>query len=1088
MDLSLIRCAELHYIQEQTARLRRIREGWDPTSEFPHLEVQWASITPKLREEYIERARFLAAAHIPAKAQNHYEDCLKYLYSSFFAEKPQGYAEMTVHIHLTNFIDHVNLLSTKSFSKLYGAMETQCDNVGADRSPIEDSGDEDDTMVDVSQDYEPRYKEDPEILNLETTVQRGVGILTQLRQVFHEATFQIGDIDWKEEIDQTFSYSEAAKVVIGVVGSTGAGKSSLINAIVDEENILATNCMRASTAVATEISYNHGHSNYKAEIEFITRSEWENELQILFKDLSDNEEDVLGGHLQKDSEAAVALDKIKAVYPFLDREQLLEASIDKLLNHTSVLEMFGTTLTIEEKRPKVFSRALRSYIDSKERKTAQALSTGAVLVDLPGVSDSNAARVAVAQRYMKRCSAHWIVAPINRAVDDKIARDLLGHNFKFQMQMDMALGGITFICSKTDDISVTEVQDSLQLTLPSVQFQTQMKKEQADLIVELQKLQQKKKVISQEMDYMDEEIYDLESKLPSEDLTMAISDLSPKRKRPAEMCSSQDALDMSTSQMQMASDLAPDTASEDIADPEASNRIFKYRSFKIKRKELNGQKRLLNMGIAKHQEKLEHIQHTIESNGLEILHECIEARNNYSKGEIRQDFAYGIRDIDQEIFDGESEERNPTATSQPMRNYEKLKNDLPVFCISTRAYQKLRGRLRKETKVAGYSDIEDTEIPLLQRHCLALTERARETSARRFLVKLRQVLQSLSIWSTVTNPTGLVSEDKRNELKTSFDLIVKCMRKDMENSVKELFGALREVFKLNIYNNLDRVSKHGTKEFPLTVSRWNAAGQDGAIRFSTYRAICRRQGVFRRKDMNQELAHPLLSKIANGWMATFASLPTHTEQLIESLGECLKRFHKNALRFADKSIRDRNSKLLREMLNMQYQTLQEHLQEVEMTIKNEQKDVNRIFSQSISKELSQVYQACAEERGLGSLKRMRAIMQDAAEQKDNTIISNSVQSVEGGLINLLVEAEKAVATLMSSMVERMSRDYYTVIIEAQIRRLSEEQIELKKRVAAAIGTLDAEFHPDAIMELQGPIASTAGADDIHAVVKIEEAR
>lgn len=35
---------------------------------------------------------------------------------------------------------------------------------------------------------------------------------------------------------------------------------------------------------------------------------------------------------------------------------------------------------------------------------AEALSTGAVIVDLPGVHDSNAARAAVASGYMKQCT------------------------------------------------------------------------------------------------------------------------------------------------------------------------------------------------------------------------------------------------------------------------------------------------------------------------------------------------------------------------------------------------------------------------------------------------------------------------------------------------------------------------------------------------------------------------------------------------------------------------------------------------------------------------------------------------------------
>ena len=50
------------------------------------------------------------------------------------------------------------------------------------------------------------------------------------------------------------------------------------------------------------------------------------------------------------------------------------------------------------------------------------LATGAVLVDLPGTGDSNVARGSIAERYLTKASAVWIVAPIIRAVNDRAAK------------------------------------------------------------------------------------------------------------------------------------------------------------------------------------------------------------------------------------------------------------------------------------------------------------------------------------------------------------------------------------------------------------------------------------------------------------------------------------------------------------------------------------------------------------------------------------------------------------------------------------------------------------------------------------------
>ncbi len=76
--------------------------------------------------------------------------------------------------------------------------------------------------------------------------------------------------------------------IIGVVGNTGAGKSSVINAMLDEERLVPTNCMRACTAVVTQISWNDTSADgerYRAAIEFISANEWEKDLRVLLTDL-----------------------------------------------------------------------------------------------------------------------------------------------------------------------------------------------------------------------------------------------------------------------------------------------------------------------------------------------------------------------------------------------------------------------------------------------------------------------------------------------------------------------------------------------------------------------------------------------------------------------------------------------------------------------------------------------------------------------------------------------------------------------------------------------------------------------------------
>lgn len=83
--------------------------------------------------------------------------------------------------------------------------------------------------------------------------------------------------------------------MIAVCGATGAGKSSILNAVLDD-NIVPTSGMRACTAVVTEIAY-HDKNTIEADVSFLSMEEWIAELKVLLDDLV--EED---GQVKKSSD------------------------------------------------------------------------------------------------------------------------------------------------------------------------------------------------------------------------------------------------------------------------------------------------------------------------------------------------------------------------------------------------------------------------------------------------------------------------------------------------------------------------------------------------------------------------------------------------------------------------------------------------------------------------------------------------------------------------------------------------------------------------------------------------------------------
>ena len=202
---------------------------------------------------------------------------------------------------------------------------------------------------------------------LEKGVKAGVGLLDQLNDIFKPRLADSAEATmWAEKIEKIKKQAVKSRTVVGVVGNTGAGKSSVINAMLEKERLVPTNCMRACTAVITEISYNDSNIPYRAEIEFIDRADWQRELDILFQELFDGSGHVSHDCTNEDSEAGVAWAKIKAVYPQITKEMLENGDPDMLMRHENA-RVLGTTRKLSEHNNLVFYRKLQSVMDTKEK-------------------------------------------------------------------------------------------------------------------------------------------------------------------------------------------------------------------------------------------------------------------------------------------------------------------------------------------------------------------------------------------------------------------------------------------------------------------------------------------------------------------------------------------------------------------------------------------------------------------------------------------------------------------------------------------------------------------------------------------------
>jgi len=179
-----------------------------------------------------------------------------------------------------------------------------------------------------------------------------------------------------------------------------------------------------------------------------------------------------------------------------------------------------------------------------------------------------------------------------------------------------------------------------------------------------------------------------------------------------------------------------------------------------------------------------------------------------------------VKELDQENQQEEDEENfNP---EEDMRDYDLVARSLPVFCCSSKAYQKLSGRFVRENAVPGFRSKDETEIPQLQSHCKKLTEGVRASNCRRFLTHLSQLLNSLSLWAS-NDGIGLKISDAQRTIETCFlKSRLQTLEKSLDTAVKDCLVEMNEELAENIFDQYPGIVELAAAQAVPTAAHWGA--------------------------------------------------------------------------------------------------------------------------------------------------------------------------------------------------------------------------------------------------------------------------
>ncbi|XP_050795238.1 nuclear GTPase SLIP-GC isoform X2 [Gopherus flavomarginatus] len=788
--------------------------------------------------------------------------------------------------------------------------------------------------------------------------------------------------EWREQIEKLQKDTKMPKTYIAVVGNTGAGKSSLLNALLDEEAVLPTSAMRACTAVVVEISKTGGKSLYEADVEFLSKEEWDNELKALLEDMKDKSGNLKKRCPDRKTEAGAAYSRVKAVYGTI-------AELPKLIEMKEVTQHLGTVKHISAEKAADFRTKIEKFIDSRTDNLrdmkggefwpivkcvkirvpgADVLKTGAVLVDLPGIRDSNAARDNAAKEYLKNCNAVWVVANITRAVDDKTAKEMLSANLRRQLLMDGQYGSLAFVCTKTDSFNVTEIMSDLDLR---------------------------------------DEIQPIEKSL--------------------------EELENQRVQMEMEKDtLYAQLQQEQQQGPGAENPASFQKENDLRKKILEKEFRISNLQREK----------DMKLRDISLI--CVQSRNRFSKQRIWVDFNNGLQEMrrkaafaeddeDEEEEETEDEELTTSDTSDP-GEVESQHGKLQVFTVSSTEYLKLHGKLLRDGQPQVFHNEEDTEIPALKKFAI-------HTALQHGMVATEKVIRNVArvISQVVNYLTNQRAEDNSHQAQIQ-EIVQECLARLpmlLQEAVEDSLHDIQYYFSVLILANLKKGARRAEELCEDKVRSWGLPGI--GYPYATYRAVCARQGVYSSVacgfvDFNEQLTEPISSAISMTWNEVFScKLGESITQFSKAILDKLKYFFKdlkNKLREKGRNTEPVNIIQRHQMEAVQALLCNFLLDQMEY-INKRQRGISRVLTPEIQASMKQTYAACSQVNGPGSFQRMKDLMQRHVRNQKETMFNCVTDKLRHQLDLLQVYIGGSFECLVQELTKSLTLQFEPVLKPVQ---------------------------------------------------------
>ncbi|XP_058406425.1 nuclear GTPase SLIP-GC isoform X2 [Diceros bicornis minor] len=289
-------------------------------------------------------------------------------------------------------------------------------------------------------------------------------------------------------------------IYIGLFGSTGAGKSSLINAIIQQEMFLPVSGESICSSCIVQVS-SGCCEQYEAKIHLLSDQEWKEELKNLTKLLHRTEELSREEVDEWDRDDAVeeAIWKLQMLYgngaEKKNYEELLRAKPKGKIPTSRIITLKAEEAGELSVKLDPYIRTQRRDWDGESAETqiwplikhvevtlpkSELIPEGVVLVDIPGTGDFNSKRDEMWKKTIDKCSVIWVISDIERVSGGRVHENLLNESIKACQRgfcRDVAL-----VVTKTDKLHLPEYLRERKVRTQAIQSQREAVLERNEMI------------------------------------------------------------------------------------------------------------------------------------------------------------------------------------------------------------------------------------------------------------------------------------------------------------------------------------------------------------------------------------------------------------------------------------------------------------------------------------------------------------------------------------------------------------------------------------------------------------------------------